>query len=70
MDDGTSTYEPDHKLILEALRKAYLLPLPVRSRVALDQLAETYINTLSFSDKLKVRVDLGFREFQRNLIVV
>ena len=53
-------YEPDHRIIVEALRKAHLLPLDQLSKRRLEQLSEIYLGSLSEKERAGLKCDMHF----------
>ena len=53
-------YEPDHRIIVEALRKAYLLPLDQLSKKRLERLSEIYLGSLSEKESVGLKCDMFY----------
>ena len=57
---GDIAIEPDHKLIVESLRKAHLLPLDTKCQARLENLTVSYTKTRPVKDQGKLKTDLHF----------
>jgi ankyrin repeat protein len=60
LETRQSIYEVDHGVIVEALRKAHLLPLDKPSREKLNALTQIYINSLDPPDDTQMKADLAY----------
>ena len=60
----SSVFNPDHSLILEALHKAYLLPLDTKGQHKLEDLLSIYSASLDLKRREKLNTDLIFWKTQ------
>ena len=60
LEKGQPSYVPDHRIIVEALRKAHLLPLDEYCQQKLEALSEVYLNSLDVQAQKQLKADMAF----------
>lgn len=60
LERGTATFEPDHPLIMKALRKAHLLRLDPVAQKRVEKLTTTYSNSLSSKERKQLNSDVAY----------
>lgn len=71
LENENQEFEPDHQIIVEALRKAHLLPLDEKCQNKLEALTAVYMKMLDEEAQTRLKADMAYwatlpksREFQ------